>query len=448
MSKRELERVEVLARVRSKQLLVGDAGRLMGVSYRQAKRLWKRYREEGAAGMQHRGAGRPSNHAHEKKFRQKVLRVVREKYGGAVGERFGPTLAAEHLAAEDGLQVDAETLRRWMLAEGLWSRERRRRRHRLRRDRKEHFGEMVQLDGSFHAWLEERGPQGCLIDMVDDATNRTWAQLGEQETIWAVADALRAWIEHYGVPLALYVDWKNLYKRPANAGERLRGEEPVTQFGRMCAKLGIALIAANSPQAKGRVERQHGTHQDRLVKKLRRREIHSHEAANVYLEREYLPEHNQRFGRCAARPEDYHRKAPCAAELDRIFRLESTRTVSDDWVVRYDNRFFQLEPQSGHIVPARSNVWVCEGRYGRMSIESGGRALRWRQIAAPAQPQVLDTPTGKPFRRVPVSVKKRKWTPAANHPWHEPARPEVQKRSAKMAAGRSRPSLAWPSVSP
>jgi hypothetical protein len=133
---------------------------------------------------------------------------------------------------------------------------------------------------------------------------------GEQETIWAVADALRAWIERYGVPLALYVDGKNLYKQPANAGERLRGQEPVTQFGRMCAKLRITLIAANSPQAKGRVERQHGTQQDRWVKKLRRKEIHSHEGANVYLEREYLPEHNQRFARTAPRPEDYHRRAP------------------------------------------------------------------------------------------------------------------------------------------
>src|SRR6516162_9985476 len=119
-----------------------------------------------------------------------------------------------------------------MLAEGLWSRERKRRRHRQRRARKEHFGELVQMDGSFHAWLEERGPEGCLIDMVDDATNTTWARLGEQETIWAVVDALRAWIERYGVPLALYVDWKNLYKRPATPRERLRGEEPITQFGR------------------------------------------------------------------------------------------------------------------------------------------------------------------------------------------------------------------------
>ena len=208
----------------------------------------------------------------------------------------------------------------------------------------------------------------------------------------------------------------------------------MTQFGRMCAKLGITLIAANSPQAKGRVERQHGTHQDRLVKKLRLRGIYSYEGSNVFLEREYLPEHNERFARGAARPEDYHRKAPCAAELERIFRLESERTVSDDWVVRYDNRFFQLEPQSGHIVPARSKVWVCEGRYGRMSIESGGRALRWREIAAPVPPQGLETAARPANPRVPISVKKRKWTPPPSHPWHEPPRPKVQKRARRLAA--------------
>ena len=145
MSKRELGTVEMLARVRSKQLQVVDAARLMHVSYRQAKRLWKGYREEGAAGLKHRSAGQASNRAHQQKFRAKVLQLVREKYGGRVGERFGPTLAAEHLASEDGLQLDAETLRRWMLAEGLWSRERKRRAHRRRRERKEHFGELVQM---------------------------------------------------------------------------------------------------------------------------------------------------------------------------------------------------------------------------------------------------------------------------------------------------------------
>lgn len=443
MSKRELGRVEVLARVKSRQLQVVDAGRLMRVSYRQAKRLWKRYREEGAAGLKHRSAGRESNRAHEASFRGQVLRRVREKYGGAVGERFGPTLAAEHLASEDGLQVDAETLRRWMLAEGLWSRERKRRQHRRRRERKEHFGELVQMDGSFHAWLEERGPQGCLIDMVDDASNTTWAQLGEQETIWAVADALRAWIARYGVPLALYVDWKNLYKRLATPREWMRGEEPITQFGRMCAKLGIALIAASSPQAKGRVERVHGTHQDRLVKKLRRKDIRSYEAANVYLEREYLLEHNGRFARAAKKPEDYHRRAPCAAELQRIFRLESERTISEDWVVRYENRFFQLAPQSGHYAPARSKVLVCEGRHGGIAIEYGGRALRWQEIPAPTKPRLAEQPSREPRAR-------QKWVPPAHHPWREAARRAVEKRARQASSGTSGATrtMAWPSATP
>jgi transposase len=446
MSKRELGRVEVLARVRSKQLRVVDASRLLRVSYRQAKRLWKRYREEGAAGLKHRSAGRGSHRAHDEKFRQQVLGRVRDKYSGAVGERFGPTLAAEHLESEDGLKIAAETLRRWMLAERLWSRERTRRRHRFRRERKEHFGEMVQLDGSFHAWLEERGPRGCLIDLVDDATSTTWAQLGEQETIWAVADALRAWIERYGVPQSVYVDWKNLYKRVATPREQLRGQEPVTQFGRMCARLGIEVIAASSPQAKGRVERQHGTHQDRLVKKLRRKEIISHQAANLYLEREYLVEHNRRFARAAMKTEDYHRRAPRAAELDRIFRLEHERTISNDWVLRYHNRWFQLAPQSRHGASAQDKVLVCEGRHGHIAIEYRGRALRWEEIAAPAKPiEIESRPAGKPASE--PKPPRPKWVPPSNHPWREAARRGAQQRASKLA-GAERPSSASPSASP
>lgn len=451
MSRRELGRVEVLARVQSRQLKVVDAAQLMAVSYRQAKRLWKRYREEGAAGLKHRSAGRPSNRAHDQKFRRKVLRLVCEKYGGPVGERFGPTLAAEHLASEDGLKIDAETLRRWMLEAGLWSQERKHRRHRRRRERKEHFGEMVQMDGSFHDWLEERGAGGCLMDLVDDATNTTLARLGEEETIWAVADALRAWIEGYGVPLAVYVDWKNLYQRCATAGEQRRGEEPITQFGRMCAKLGVEVIAASSPQAKGRVERQHGTHQDRLVKKLRRKQISSHEQANVYLEREYLPEHNRRFARAAAKPEDYHRRAPCAAALDRIFRLETERTISNDWVVRYQNRFFQLAPQSRHYAPTQGKVLVCEGRHGRLAIEYRGRELRWEEISPPVRPSSQLATSRGTNRARPVAsatgIAKRKWVPPADHPWRQAARRGAERRVSGGATAAP-PSLALPSASP
>src|ERR1700692_3692122 len=185
MSVRELRRVEVLARVKSKTLKVVDAASLVGVSYRQAKRLWKRYREEGAAGRKHRGAGGVSARAKPAKFRRRVLKLVREKYGEGEGERFGPTLAAEHLASEDGLRMNAGTLRRWMLKEGLWSRRRKRKAYRQRRERRRHFGELVQMDGSFHDWLEGRGPRGCLMDMVDDATSRVEARMGKEEKIWA-----------------------------------------------------------------------------------------------------------------------------------------------------------------------------------------------------------------------------------------------------------------------
>ncbi len=226
MSTRELRRAEVLGRVKSKTLRLTDAAKILELSYRQTKRLWKRYRGEGAKGLQHRSAGRGSNRAKPEEFRRKVLQLIRKKYSGTAQERFGPTLAAEHLAGEDGLEVGEETLRRWMLAEGLWSRMRRRKAHRKRRARREHFGDLVQLDGSFHAWFEERGPRGCLMNMVDDATGDTNCRMGEQETIWAAAGVLRSWIEKHGIPRALYTDWKNVYKREPTERERLQGRRP------------------------------------------------------------------------------------------------------------------------------------------------------------------------------------------------------------------------------
>ena len=399
MSQRELRRVEVLARVKSRELQVVDAASLVGVSYRQAKRLWKRYREEGAKGLKHRGAGRASGRAKPAKFRRRVMKLVREKYGGNEGERFGPTLAAEHLASEDGLRMDAETLRRWMLKEGLWSRQRKRKAYRQRRERRRHFGELVQMDGSFHEWLEERGAGGCMMNMTDDATSEVELRLGEEETIWAAANTLRGWIEKHGVPQALYVDWKNVYKRAPTEREQLRGEEPVTQFGRMCEKLGIEIIAAGSPQAKGRVERNHGTHQDRLIKKMRRKKIGTHERANEYLQQEYLPEHNKRFRRAAAETENYHRSAPSEAELWEVFRLETERVIGNDWVVRYDNRLFQVQAQSRKYAPAQGKVAVCEWQDGSIEIEYRGRKLPWKEILG-REPRVSAELKPSPLFRV------------------------------------------------
>src|SRR6266404_1119731 len=325
MSSRELERVEVMGRVGSGELKLRDAAVMLELSYRQAKRVWRRYRQEGRKGLKHGNAGRPSNRSKPTKVRRRVLNLIKKKYSGSEEERFGPTLAAEHLAEEDGIVLDHDTVRLWMLQEGLWSGQRKRKKHCQRRERKWHFGELVQLDGSFHDWLERRGPRGCLMDMVDDATGRTQARMGKEETIWAAADVLQAWIGKYGVPRALYTDWKNVYKRKATPAEQLRGEVPATQFGRMCQRLGIRIIAASSPQAKGRVERIHGVHQDRLIKKLRRKKIASYEAANQYLEKAYLPQHNRRFARKAAKAENYHGRKPTARELHDIFRLEAER---------------------------------------------------------------------------------------------------------------------------
>jgi len=418
MSRKELSRVEVMARVGSGELKLVDGAQLLGVCYRQAIRIQQRYRRQGPAGLKHGNAGRPSHHRKPEKLRREILQLVRAQYSGEVGERFGPTLAAEHLEREHGHQVHAETLRRWMLEQGLWSRMRKRKPYRKRRERKEHFGELVQRDGSPHDWFEGRGPRGCLMDMVDDATGANQARMEEQETIWAAAGVLQRWIKRYGVPLALYVDWKNVYVRPPNAGERVSGEEPLTQFGRMCAKLDIRIVAASSPQAKGRVERVHGTHQDRLVKQLRRKNIATYEHANRFLEQEYLPEHNRRFTRVPAKSEDYHRAAPSAEELRKIFRLERERTISNDWVVRHDNRYFQLQAQSRHYAPARGKVTVCEWEDGSIAIEYRGQEVPWKEIGAPQKGQSYVRPaekapaTAQRFR--PERVQK---IAATEHPW-------------------------------
>ncbi len=403
MSEKELRRVEVFSRVASGELLLSDAAQILQVSYRQAKRLAKRCREEGSTGLRHRGAGRPSNRAKPPEFRQQVLRLVREKYSGSPQERFGPTLAAEHLAEEDHLEVHAETLRRWMLQEGLWSRARGKpRRHRRRRAHKEHFGELVQLDGSFHLWFEQRGPEGCLMDMVDDATGETHAGMGEEETMWAAAKVLRGWIEKYGVPLALYTDWKNVYQVQPTPKQRLRGEAPRTQFAGMCARLGIRLLTANSPQAKGRVERKNGVHQDRLVKKLRRQGISSYAAANRYLEQEYLPALNRRFARPPAQPEDYHRRKPSAEELDAAFRLETKRSISNDWVVRYHGRYLQLLPPSRRYGPRQAQAVVYESEAGRLEVRYRGEAMAHEEIPAPepvsgvSDPPAIHVPYSRP----------------------------------------------------
>jgi transposase len=409
LSRKELNRVEVMGGVKAGTLKLVEAAELLEISYRQAKRLWRRYRGGGPQSLQHGNCGRVSNRGYKTEVREQTLKRVRQRYAD-----FGPTLASEHLAQEEGIAIDHETLRRWMRAAGIGTGRRKRKPYRQRRARREHFGELVQMDGSFHDWLEDRAGDGCLMHMVDDATSTVLAHFTDEETIWAAVEVLRAWIERYGVPRALYTDWKNVYVRVATELEQAQGVVPLTQFGRMCQRLGIRIIAANSPQAKGRVERAHGTHQDRLVKKLRLAGISDYESANRYLKEQYLDEHNRRYARAAASATDYHRHRPTKRQLDQAFWLEEERVVSEDWVVSYKTRLLQLERQSHRYAPAKSRVLVRENQAGQLQITYRGQRLRFRQIARRSGKQQAIA------ARANVSPARRGHVPAPpNPPWRQ-----------------------------
>jgi hypothetical protein len=223
---------------------------------------------------------------------------------------------------------------------------------------------------------------------------------------------LRPWIEQHGVPHALYTDWKNVYVRLPTVQEQAAGTVPLTQFGRMCAALDMRIIAANSPQAKGRVERNHGTHQDRLVKKLRRLGIAEATAANAFLEATYWPDHHARFTQAPTSADDFHRRAPSRTRLDQIFQLEQTRVLSNDWVIQYATRYFQVARQSRQ-APARSTVLVRETEAGAIEIHYRGRPLRWTELAArpPTAPRVRPAPAAHATSR-----------PNADHPWRRDTR--------------------------
>lgn len=417
MSRKERERLNELSRVGRGELKLVDAARILELSYRQCQRVWARYKVAGAAGLVHRGRGRPSNRGAPDEFRRRVLERYDERYPD-----FGPTLAAEKLE-RDGLEVHAETLRRWLIGAGKWKRRRKRSSHRSQRERKAHFGELVQMDGSHHRWFEERGAKCCLMDMVDDANNTRLALFSGEETTEAAMRLLWAWIECYGIPLALYVDKKSVFVVDKKSRERAldEGREALTQFGRACKKLGIRIIAANSPEAKGRVERSHGIYQDRLVKELRLEELSTIEDANRLLEGGYMDELNRKFTLQAASEADYHRSAK-GIDLAAVFCIEEERSVTQDWIVRFENRFFQLTPPHKRM-RGRGKVMVQRRLDGSLQFDYQGRCLAFVEL--PARP----TPKKKPKKRKASEPIMQKYIPPPDHPWRRsvinPGRPPL-----------------------
>jgi transposase len=411
MSQGERRRLVVMSQVQAGKLKLGQASELLSVSYRQGKRIWARYQTEGDGGVVHRLRGRPSNRRGSAELRERVLARYREEYGD-----YGPTLAAECLS-EEGLEVPVETLRQWLKAAGLWSPQRQRRAHRRRRARKEHWGELSQMDGSHHDWFEGRRGWAVLMVMIDDATGRVDARFFEAETLVAAMTMFREYAGKYGFPQAIYVDRAGIYRsdREPTEEEILAGKEPQTQFGRAMEELGVKLILARSPQAKGRVERMHGTLQDRLVKALRRRGISDLETANRFLEEEFLAPFNAQFGVAPAAAENVHRAIPEELDLGRVLSVQEERLVQNDWTVRWKNAFLQLPRatagEGATAVQPGDRVQICEQLDGRVRVFAGDHELSWS--ATRSEP----SRRRQPPRRVGPPKSNQGQKPAATHPW-------------------------------
>jgi hypothetical protein len=402
MSGNERKRLVIMAGVKREELTLVQAAGLSRLSYRQVKRVWRRYQDQGEAGLVHRLRGRASPRRFAPELRTKILARFEARYPD-----FGPTLAAEYLSQE-GLKVDHETLRRWLLAKGTRGVRRRRQTHRQWRERQPCFGAMVQLDGSEHDWFEGRRERAVLLVMVDDATGQVWAQFFEQETTRASYDMFEGWVRRWGLPQSVYVDRDSIYRCEGvgSLADQLAGKEPQTQFGRAMEQLGVELILANSPQAKGRVERMNGPLQDRLVKALRLEGIAEVGAANQYLRKTFLPALNRRFRVQPASATDVHRAAP--QRLQEVLSWEEERVVQGDWTLSCNHCWYQLDRQHESLSLVRRKIVVRTLRSGTIQLVYRGAQLRYRQLP------------GRPQRQVPRSLPVkavRSAKPASEHPW-------------------------------
>jgi hypothetical protein len=362
MSKQEFNRLDVLLRVQSGRLRVVDACALMGLHRRQVFRLLRGLKHDGPTSLLSKRRDKAGNHRLPTEVRTLALSIVRERYAD-----FGPTFAAEKLAEVHGCKLSRETLRGWMIADGLWVD----RRHRLPsphqpRRRRDCLGELVQIDGSEHAWFEARGDTCTLLAFVDDATSRLMQlRFVASESTFDYFRTTRGYLEAHGKPVAFYSDKHNIFR--VNAKDAVSGDG-ITQFGRALLELNIDIICANSPQAKGRIERAFGTLQDRMVKELRLARISTIAAANAWLPG-FIEAYNARFGREPANAKDLHRPLTEADDLDEILAWREKRTVTKNLTLPYDRMMLLLEPTPFARGLARKKVEVVNYPDGRFAVQ-------------------------------------------------------------------------------
>ena len=419
MSTKERVCLDAMCRIKRGEVSVVAAARLMGLSVRQARRVWKRFGAQGAAGLVHRLRGGVSNRRMPEELRERIVKRHQERYPD-----FGPTLACEKLA-EDGLLLSPNTLTGLLKERGLWQRRRRRGKHRQRRERRASLGMMVQMDGSHHDWFEGRNGWCVLMVVIDDASNLTFARLYPAETTEAAFDAFGRWIKKYGIPRSVYVDRHGIYRDEDHA------EKP-TQFGRAMKELGVELICARSPQAKGRVERRNAVFQDRLVKELRLRNISDLEQANALLEKQFLKDLNGKYAVAPRHSVDLHRAVGRGVILEEILCVQEERVVGQDWCVRWRNRWLQIAAGKASAGLAGKRVMVKALAGGSLTITHQGVTLDHRLLAArPVAARVK-----------PLIVNNKPWKPAADHPWNRDPVGRAHPRARPASATPQRALLA------
>ncbi|MBT1156757.1 ISNCY family transposase [Aminobacter anthyllidis] len=372
MSQKELHRLGVIQKIRDQRLSVVQAAELLGLSRSQMHRLLQAYDHSGAAGLVSKTRGRPSNRRHSEEFRNAALDLIRERYLD-----FGPTLAREKLIELHHISVAKETLRQWMTEAGIWvSRRERKKRVFQPRGRRDCFGELVQIDGSHHWWFENRGPKCALLVYIDDATGTLLhLRFATSENTFDYLHATKAYLQQWGKPIAFYSDKHGVFRSThASQKDRTSG---LTQFGRALYELNIDIICANTPQAKGRVERANQTLQDRLVKELRLRGIDTIAAANAYAP-EFMADFNRRFGKAPRNPKDMHRPFADHENLDGAMCRKEVRKLSNSLTLRYDKVMFILDPTDRAAALAGTKVVVCDYPDGRLEITDGEATLPYR----------------------------------------------------------------------
>jgi len=394
MSKKEVDRLTILKQVDAKNLSVAEASEIMGISERQTYRILKRIREEGTKGIIHRLRGRKSNRGYPVELKRKIITLYRQGYSD-----YGPTLYSEKLIENHKISVDHETIRRWLRENAITTSIRRKRPHRKKRERRSCYGELLQFDGSYHEWFEGRGAECCLLNFVDDATGKVYLKFAISENTQDVLQSMWEYVKENGIPRSIYVDRASVYY----------AEGKLTDFGRAMRELGVEIIYAKSPQAKGRVERFNRTLQDRLIKALREKTISNIAEANEYLQKEFIGQFNERFS-VNSESVDVHRSAE-GYELENIFCYKTTRQVRNDYTINLAGGYIQLLTGQSPLPRPKQQVTVSRWLNGQLHIYFNGEELNFTELKGKPQKKgykIVKPSKDHPFRKMNQRLKEDK----------------------------------------